>query len=314
MAVNPDELLIFKIREEKGRLKAQNEGVPNSGVVVQMQKPAGGGQAAGIPATEQAPVYPVEQASGVFVAPMATSDIINATLSMEGANQKDYSKKPRQKKSAKREMSEQAAMGLNCVWHPWRPAFAICAMCHRPFCFDDIVEHNNDYYCLEDIDKVTNFSGAKSARLGNIAFVSAGFLMASFLIFMYFGIGQVIYLFTYIYNTGFTNFFAKMNISYGFILLMSIAEFLEFLSSITILLKVKHGFGIGMLGGLVVIGLSTYQYVYNTNLVYFMVIDIVTLIGVILLGYSKSVVAPVAEETTTEYAEPTVEFANVGRF
>jgi hypothetical protein len=37
-----------------------------------------------------------------------------------------------------------------CFNHPWRPASARCNFCKRPFCYADLIEHDNVFYCFED--------------------------------------------------------------------------------------------------------------------------------------------------------------------
>lgn len=44
------------------------------------------------------------------------------------------------------------AKGQMCALHPWRAAHATCSYCNRPFCYQDLIEFDNSYYCMEDAD------------------------------------------------------------------------------------------------------------------------------------------------------------------
>lgn len=48
-----------------------------------------------------------------------------------------------------------SAKGQVCSNHPWRDAYALCNYCKRPYCYADLVAHDKDFYCLEDIDRIS---------------------------------------------------------------------------------------------------------------------------------------------------------------
>ena len=87
--------------------------------------------------------------------------------------------KMNQEKTAK-----EPVKGLSCINHPWRSAYAMCAYCHRPFCFADMTKRYDKNYCLEDIDQVTRTPAIKSKRIvaynylaGLIFLIGAGIIL-----------------------------------------------------------------------------------------------------------------------------------------
>ena len=71
----------------------------------------------------------------MFVSPGVSSSVIEEAVEAAGGNMSQMSDKKKGKTHSEEE-SEEADQGLSCVWHPWRPAYAICNYCHRPFCFE----------------------------------------------------------------------------------------------------------------------------------------------------------------------------------
>ena len=95
--------------------------------------------------------------------------------------------------------SREMARGLFCSVHQFRHAYALCAYCHRPFCFEDIVEYQKDYYCIEDIDRVTARYTEKLTNEYSISSLITSFIMiGGFVLFFYYSNGQLGYMFTYI--------------------------------------------------------------------------------------------------------------------
>ena len=53
--------------------------------------------------------------------------------------------------------SVDAAKGQSCFWHSWRPAYGICAVCKKPYCYEDIVEYGGSLYCLAHCGSSSTF-------------------------------------------------------------------------------------------------------------------------------------------------------------
>ncbi|MEM0154774.1 MAG: hypothetical protein QW814_02990, partial [Methanothrix sp.] len=164
MPVDPDDMLIFRMRHMTPNMKvaprqisqatpsqqpkqqqAHTEAQPKAAAQAPQQKPRY------MPPPESrkpASNFREQEETQIFVSPNVSNAVIEEAVEAAGGNMSQMSAK-KKGKSRSEEESEEAAEGLSCVWHPWRPAYAICNYCHRPFCFEDIVEQNGHYYCLE---------------------------------------------------------------------------------------------------------------------------------------------------------------------
>ncbi|EQD58270.1 hypothetical protein B2A_04436, partial [mine drainage metagenome] len=197
MTINPDtDLLIFRERIERGEFKqsgfaaqghtsAQVQPSDNRAVVephaeaheeYRYQQIGETSTASGGPALQQsahilkesAPAENLgEVAKETYVPPSeGYTQVATALGNILGTSETESLMGDKEKRITKGEREErEAAEGMYCVWHPWRSAYAICHYCHRPFCFEDLVESNGNYYCLEDIDKAggehASFEGGK---------------------------------------------------------------------------------------------------------------------------------------------------------
>ncbi|MGC8622337.1 MAG: hypothetical protein ACP5UC_00010 [Candidatus Micrarchaeia archaeon] len=210
--------------------------------------------------------------------------IINNEFSTSGAG---IAKKT--KISRSEEQSRQEAKGQTCVWHPWRPAYAICNYCSRPFCYEDIVEYNNNYYCLEDIDKVsTGASKETSVKYNNLSIISASFFVLSFLLFVYFANAQVAYVVKYANGLGFFDFLAKMNFAYGITILGTVLSVFNLVAGILIFARSEKWFSIGF--GIAAFDIFVFSYGYlNTTRLYEIMIAISSFVALITLLVSREV-------------------------
>ena len=179
------------------------------------------------------------------------------------------------------------AKGKFCEWHPWRPAYAVCDYCHRPFCYEDTVEFSHGYYCLEDIDKVSeNFAQEMYASYSGISLISAGLFLFAFIAFVYFASGQLAYIFQAVSSSGLPNFLANLNYSYGSALLGLVVTGVGLFAAIFILIQSDKGFAIGLITGLAETVLFSYQFL-SSGLLYMGIISAIGLVALILLAYSK---------------------------
>ncbi|MEM0149959.1 MAG: hypothetical protein QXW10_03630 [Candidatus Micrarchaeaceae archaeon] len=348
MAINPDNLLIFEVREEieekkqakpkaaaggkaaKGAAQAQEQATSREEVA-----PSQGQNVSANEYAENAAPYYKEypsagrnenEAEGAvktqrFVVPEPGEEEIDESIGMmenRAATSAMVSKKGKAAKASKNEEeSRDAAQGLYCVWHPWRPAYAICAYCHRPFCFEDIVESNGNYYCLEDIDKVANAPQTSTyTRYNNLGIVSAGMLLVAFIAFLYFGGSQIISMVKFSNTVGIMEFVARLSGPYGFVLLGTIMSMFVLVSAIMIFAQTKRSFMFGMLVSFINLSIFSYEYL-NTGTVYEAFISIASFAGLVLLLYSRSTYE--SEEPEEElFEEPgsvyPTEMPNIGKF
>ncbi|MCL4373841.1 MAG: hypothetical protein M1360_03095 [Candidatus Marsarchaeota archaeon] len=314
MAINPDDLLIFEVREEaskKAAKKAKPVAAPN--VVA--------------PAREEQPVYrstkQAEVSEQMFVVPEPSESAVEASINIatdRALASEMVSKKGKGRETRSEEESREAALGLYCVWHPWRPAYAVCAYCHRPFCFEDIVESGGNYYCLEDIDKVaTTPQQSVYVKYNNFGIVAAGALLAAFVVFVYYGSGQIASMVKLSNAIGILEFSTKLGGPYGFILLGTIMSILMLVAAVMILMQTKRSFMLGLVVSFINLAAFSYEYL-STTTAYEAIVSIASFVGLVMLLYSKSAYEGAAEEE--QYEEPAEELGqkypasmpNIGRF
>lgn len=189
------------------------------------------------------------------------------------------------KKGGKEEL--EGAKGKYCEWHPWRSAYAVCDYCHRPFCYEDTVEYGRRYYCLEDIDKVSEtYNEEMYAEYNSISFVAAGLFMLAFVVFVYFASGQIAYIISYGRMIGLPAFLANINYSYGSALLGLALMLLGLMTSVLIFTQSAKGFVVGLLAGLADTVLFSYQFL-NSGTLYMALLSAMALSALLLLAYSK---------------------------
>ena len=219
------------------------------------------------------------------------------------------------KKTKYEERSREAAQGLYCSWHPWRSAYAICAECHRPFCYEDLAEHNGRYYCLEDIDKVAAGKAEETgAGYNKVSVISASAFILTIAVYLYFTNGQLIYIATYANQVGFGAFLSNFNYSYAVAIGGTLFTFMEFLSSLLLFGQSKKGYGLGMLSGFLSIALFAYEFI-SSYAIYTAIIAVLSFIGLIALGYSRNAYEPLetSESSIVQEMSP-YDWPNVGRF
>ncbi len=218
--------------------------------------------------------------------------------------------------------SRRMATNLMCVWHPWRPAYAICNYCHRPFCYEDLVSYNGNYYCLEDIDKVSTGNGPK----GSSVFVSNSseyLLLGSILMILpiivmaILASGQVSYLLEFIKTSGISALNSPTNFSYLLLSISMIFVLLQFFGGILSFVNPKNGPKFGMFADILAIALFVYLSAAYMQL-YTILIAIFSFFSILLIIYSIMSGSP-AEKNATSYSTNTEDniqsnFPNVGKF
>lgn len=185
-------------------------------------------------------------------------------------------------------LSREAAKNLHCVWHPWRESYAICSYCHRPFCFEDTIEFNRTYYCLEDIDNVSaNYNQRLSASGNNIRILAGIILIFSFLTFFYFANAQVFYVLNYISKSGLPYFVAHINSSYAFALFESVLVLMALFNGLLLFGNSIKSIYLGVIVCLSNVALFTYQYT-STGTFYLGLVATMVFVSLMTLLYSRT--------------------------
>ena len=183
--------------------------------------------------------------------------------------------------------SRDAAKGLSCVWHPWRPAFAMCNYCNRPFCYEDIIEYKNNYYCLEDIDKVSTGAAVEtSVKYNNLSMLSALLFIISFVVFIFAASGEVVFITHYANEVGFFTFLADINYTYAAALLGLFLSLFSIVAGILIFIHSGKSFAVGTTVGAFNVLLFSYSYISSRE-IYAVVISAISFVALLLLLLSR---------------------------
>ena len=291
-------MLIFKLREAEKEASANAKPAQRRVVAVQ-------------PKQSGTPNVIKIQPEREVVAPAGSYAQVEEALETTGAE--TYGHRPAKETRAQIE-SKEAAIGLVCAWHPWRPAYAVCDYCHRPFCFEDIVEHAGRYYCLEDIDEVTKSATQELLGYGVAALSGGGLLALAFVAFLYMAGDQIAYIINYANSVGFFTFVGHMQTSYALGLLGVAVAFFELVAGALLLARAKSGFGASL--GASLVGVLFFSYLYlNSSTLYALVIALISFASFATLVVSTRTMRFIE----TEEFKPTeqvaaLDFPNAGRF
>ncbi|MDE1850927.1 MAG: hypothetical protein KGH54_04010 [Candidatus Micrarchaeota archaeon] len=317
MATNPDELLIFKLRgmgKKAGKPQVQ-EAKP-----IFVQKPVPAAAQKPIPAQKPAETPKAEAKGeeakrpvlgGLFSAPAPEKQAVQKMAREEIEQQMVESVFKKQafgnetmpsgldisrKKGGRTEAeSREAAKGLTCINHPWRPAYGVCDYCSRPFCYADLVEYDNRFYDLEHIDNVAG-KAPKTKKPANsfIKIASALFVVNSILLF-YSIMPQLSFIINYLGSIGPSSILGTFDSAYGIPLFNLTISIFGLLAGILVILTEERGiFLSGLVGTLILVGAS-FEYL-NSYLPYLLVVSLVALASIIFLAYGR------VSATTTSYA------------
>jgi len=291
--MNPEEdLLIFKLRSKREEKKEVQREIEKS------TQPAASTTIEAAPKVKtipqptvqipeaqsriQKPIYYAKQQTAPYVMPTGTYDVVEAALREQGGEA------ALNKRESKSEIeSREAAHSKVCAWHPWRPAYAVCEYCHRPFCFEDTVDHNRHYYCLEDVDKVAGMALEMRVSYNNLSLVSATLFLMGFVMFIVFANAQVAAEIGYANDVGFVFFISRMTFNEAYAIFGPALMFFELAAGVAIFARSRNGFLLGISIGVLMVSVFTYQYL-NEGQLYVLAIDIIAFIAMLTLVYSRT--------------------------
>ncbi len=314
-----EEMLIFKLREKKQPAK-QPQAEPPAAAPAQQAEPQAAPPAQPQPAyaqPQQAAAKPQQERRAQRYIPEEEPEVLvtPAPSAFKQVEEAEMLTQRHPKSTKYEKKSKKAAEGLFCTWHPWRSAYSVCAECHRPFCYEDIIEYSGKYYCLEDIDSVAAHGGIGPEFVYNkVSLVSAGAFLSIIVVYLYFSYGQLLYLFNYANHIGLNTFLTKLNITYITVLFSAILILFNFISAMLIFAQSKKGYGFGILSGFLSITLFSYEFI-NSYSLYTAIISALSFASLISLGYSRSGYEPMETGESVIAREPSAyDWPNVGRF
>lgn len=180
------------------------------------------------------------------------------------------------------------AAGRTCVWHPWRAAYAICRYCKRPFCFEDTIEFNADYYCLEDIDKVSHASTRTTVqKSSNVSTIAGILLLASFLLFFFFTSSQIIQTLYYTSRVGLLYIMQQGQISYIVTLAETFAVLLCIMAALLVLMQTENSQRFAVATCFITVAVFSYVYT-NSGSSYSLMVSILAFAAFSTLLYSTA--------------------------
>jgi hypothetical protein len=311
MSANPDDFLIFKLRAQKGG--AEVAGKPVQKAPEAAQAPARNGLFHWPTAVQPAQAAPepdkgvsAQQAEGEAAAANAKRSFLETggyespehyyRLGMEDRQIKEAEKEGKYFNIKNKAHNRELAKGLHCSVHPWRHAYAICSSCHRPFCFEDISEYNNRYYCFNDIGSV------ESNRMNRlVSEYSATSLLVTlvsvlmFLLFMYYARAQVGYLFGYAASIGIVAFVRGITLQYMLALANLAIVAVGVVSGLYIISGSRSSSIVAAAFGILGVALFSYEYtIYLTG--YLGMLALLEFVSFALVVYTTTTKVVVKEE------------------
>ena len=326
MAIDPDSLLIFRARKKEESKEAEKEPeLPKEEKRLFLPRQPVKEQTADAQTAKARNFWEMSSQTKMGkskpqqeVSNAAAEENIKHTLGMSD-NADTYAEADTSKQAG--QQSKTDAKGNYCVWHPWRAAYAICAYCHRPFCFQDTVELNNQYYCLEDIDIVSHTYRERVTMTTNTVTIAAGvLLMFAFLTFFYYSNVQVLFVIGYINRVGISYFIANAAQNYLYVLAEIIAIGFAFIAALFLFAQSRKAFYIGMIVTLAAIVLFSNQYA-STGTLSTLAITVMIFASFLLLLYSRATRA--TSEVENQLVNPSyyqterntnARFPNTGKF
>jgi hypothetical protein len=320
MASDSEALLIFKMR---GMSSERSE--PQPGQIMEYKEE--------LPQVEEEKAKPPEQKPRAPEKPERRPSPISAEAARasiyynEGGSYPDpmkYYKEAVKEGSGKVEEVQQArpmgranskamARGRYCTAHPFRNAYAICSYCHRPFCFEDIMEYQKDYYCIEDLDRITAEHSEKlSYEYSTSSLITSFILIGSFLVFVYFANGQLGYIFGYIASSPLL-FLGNINLVYVIGLISLAVMIVGLAAAIYILLGSRQGHIAAATISMVAVLFFASQYV-GTGTPYFAVVAVLQFAAFLFAVNSASSGALIYDKVYEDWNEYGLAYGYGARF
>ncbi len=353
------ELLIFKERADKETAKKKAEAKPQKEEVIKRIAPGQGAPQQQKAVSATAPVQPeAAEAHAIFepkqqeepqqrqvkriepaveaptyapqyVEPMPIPNlqpskrlgetVLNTTPAVGTVETETLAGEKRRPLTRAEKKERREAAGKYCAWHPWRQSYAVCRFCQRPFCYEDLVEEAGNYYCLEDIDRLSQGRAPTSggSRRPVLGLLSGAIFLMPLVTFLYFDGTDLTYLtqaYTYAKQVGIVDFVMRISYNYAFSILAVLFTSLGLLAGILIFGGSRKAGIMGFAVGILIPALFAYDYT-RTGSIYSLVIAIITLVALGLLVAANpqgGKETEVREEAV--YSDTAIDWPNVGRF
>lgn len=177
---------------------------------------------------------------------------------------------------------------LSCINHPWRSAYAYCAVDGLPYCFVDLIEFGGKTYCLNDIDSVLRTEGRSSIPVPRNGFsmFSSALLFVNAAVLYYYTQSQTSFIYALVLKQGVLNFLLSLNALYIFPIADVAVMALGIMAAVAILKKSYALFGIAFIATFVSLVIMVYQY-FSSSVGYAFLSSVILLIAVTTVVYSR---------------------------
>ena len=211
--------------------------------------------------------------------------------------------------------SRDVASKMTCVQHPWRHAYAICFTCHRPFCFEDMVEYKKGYYCSNDMSKISDQYKAKLASeyaLANL--VPALLIMSLTLAMLYYSSGALASIAAYVGQNGALAFIKSATLGSEFLVADLAILLINMFSAIYAITQSRRSAIANIAITIVAVVLMSYQFfTYQFSAQFESLIAIIALVEFAAFAVSVHAVATrVLIEDKSSYFNDIYDFAYAG--
>jgi len=177
---------------------------------------------------------------------------------------------------------------LYCINHPWRSAYAYCAVDGLPYCFVDLIEYGGKTYCLNDIDSVLRTEGKAEmvTPKNGFSMISSALLLANVAVIFYFTQSQTRFVSSLALQQGFLNFLLNINMLYIFPVANIAVMVLGIMGAVAILKKSYKFFGIAFLTTFGSLFIMIYQY-FSNSVAFALLSSVILMIAVSTVVYSR---------------------------
>ena len=274
MGIDPDELLIFKNREEQKPSVARTEGKNDKSVA----------QERTVPVQEAVSVKKSETAKQNTSIPGSAAQIRSAKV----ASSVQEPKKHTESTSAvtTNSANEPDISRMTCINHPWRQAYALCEYCKRPFCYADMMPSNNKLYCLEDIDRATRMHLKHTEAPSRFIYITSIMFALCTILLVYLVYVPANYLAIAATSAGFSKALIGVALNYSITIADLFLAFLSFVAALLMLRRTSMSFGFGASVLALILILTSYEYL-TSNAQNLYIILSVTLINMGILSVAK---------------------------
>ncbi len=293
-AIDPNDLIIFKSPENiKKEKKAAKEKERNE---EELKKKVEKEDARKLKKQDRESERAVEKQTVEVPQVTAKPEIAQVPLGKIVPHKEEFAAEAGLAETAKLTKNEKAdiaaAKGLACVNHPWRPAYAVCEICKRPFCYADTISYNGSIYCLEDIDKAGN-KAILPGRLNLFAYLSAILFLSNSGILAYYLYPQYGYILGTLRNIASAvqalsigGILAAINPTYTILFLNFLMAVLSVIASLMMLTRSQKSYAASSIIITMMLLAFSYEYI-NSNIGYTFIVGAISFMNVIVMSLSR---------------------------